>query len=318
MAFDPGAWRRFRPSSFDLPMLGWCLCPLASGLANGLGAAGSVADSAYLSMAWGVPYLVGRLYFSHPAGLDVLARGIVGGRAGLPAALRSSSSSTGPVFYRCALRLPSLSDTTGMVRYVGYRPIVFLEHGNQLGTWLASSAMAAAWLWRSGQLRRFWGMPGGLVAAAAGGPVGALAVGRGGVPAGRRAWPRWRWSGGSTGPGRSSPSLVLLLAFVGGQGGEPVRRQGPGDADGPGPPAGRRLDPAGPPVVRLAAPGRGAGGPGRARNGPCWAGAAGTGGGPGPGGNAPGACSAWSWGCTALVGVVPPARLLRRRRSWRS
>ena len=79
MAFDPKSWRRFRPSFFDLPMLGWCLVPLASGLANGPRPAGSLADAAYLAMAWGVPYLVGRLYFSDPKGLDVLARAIIVG-----------------------------------------------------------------------------------------------------------------------------------------------------------------------------------------------------------------------------------------------
>lgn len=162
MAFDPGAWRRFRPSWFDLPMLGWCLCPIASGLANGLGSIGVVADSAYLVLAWGVPYLVGRLYFSDPAGLDVLARCVVaGGLAYLP--LCAIEFAIGPVLYETLYGFHPYK-TQGMVRYLGFRPVVFLEDGNQLGIWLAASALTAAWLWRSGQLGRFWGMPGRLVA----------------------------------------------------------------------------------------------------------------------------------------------------------
>ena len=54
--------------------------------------------------------------------------------------------------------------TQGMERYVGYRPVVFLEDGNELGIWLAASSLTAWWLWRSRNLARFWGMPGGLVA----------------------------------------------------------------------------------------------------------------------------------------------------------
>jgi hypothetical protein len=162
MAFDPKSWLRFRPSFFDLPILGWCLVPLASGPANGASPAGSLADAAYLAMAWGVPYLVGRLYFSDPNGLDVLARAIIGGGV-IYAPFCLAELATGPIFYRLAYGFhPYQYD--GAVRYLGYRPIVLLEHGNQLGAWMASSAMTAAWTWRSGRLTRFWGMPGSFVA----------------------------------------------------------------------------------------------------------------------------------------------------------
>lgn len=162
MAFDPGAWRRFRPSWFDLPMLGWCLCPLASGLANGLSPTEALANAAYLGLAWGVPYLIGRLYFFDPAGLDALARGFVaGGLAYLP--LCAVEFVIGPRLYETLYGFHPYK-TPGMVRYVGYRPVVFLEDGNQLGIWLAASALTATWLWRSGQLRRFCRMPGWLVA----------------------------------------------------------------------------------------------------------------------------------------------------------
>ena len=161
MAFDPKAWRRFRPSLFDLPMLGWCLVPLASGLANGVSPVEATANVAYQALAWGVPYLVGRLYFSDPAGMAILARVVVGGGlVYVPFCLVENV--VGPAFYRGLYGFhPYQSD--GASRYIGYRPIVFLEHGNQLGTWMASSALVAAWLWRSGQLPSFWKMPGAFV-----------------------------------------------------------------------------------------------------------------------------------------------------------
>jgi hypothetical protein len=54
--------------------------------------------------------------------------------------------------------------TQGASRYLGFRPILFFEDGNQLGTWLATSALTAAWLWRSGRLASLWGLPGWSIA----------------------------------------------------------------------------------------------------------------------------------------------------------
>lgn len=161
MAFDPRAWLRFRPSWFDTPMLGWCLVPLASGLANGVSPVESASNMAYQTLSWGVPYLVGRLYFSDPAGMIILARAIVGGGL-LYVPFCLVENVAGPIFYRELYGFhPYQKD--GATRYLGFRPIVFLEHGNQLGAWMASASLAAAWLWRSGQLPGFWKMPGPFV-----------------------------------------------------------------------------------------------------------------------------------------------------------
>ena len=160
--FDPVAWRRFRPSAYDLPILGWCLCPIASGLVNGVGVAGSVADSAYVFLSWGMPYLLGRFYFADPAGLNLLARGIVaGGLAYVVPCLVEWVS--GPILYKILYGFHPYQ-FQGASRYLGSRPIVFLEDGNQLGAWMATSALTAAWLWRSGLLPKFLGMPGPIVA----------------------------------------------------------------------------------------------------------------------------------------------------------
>jgi hypothetical protein len=162
MAFDARAWLRFRPSWFDLPILGWCLVPLASGMANGLSPRVSALNFFYQSLSWGVPYLVGRLYFSDPPGLTILARSIVGGGlVYVPFCLVENV--TGPIFYRLAYGFHAYQ-SDGARRYLGFRPIVGLEHGNQLGTWMASSALVAVWLWRSGMPARFWKLPGWLVA----------------------------------------------------------------------------------------------------------------------------------------------------------
>jgi hypothetical protein len=161
MAFDPKAWLRFRPSFFDLPILGWCLVPLASGLVNGVSPVVSTANLAYQTLSWGVPYLIGRLYFSDPQGMNILARAIIaGGLIYVPFCLVENVA--GPIFYRLAYGFHAYQKD-GATRYLGFRPIVWLEHGNQLGTWMASSAMVSAWLWRSGMLKTFAKLPGSLV-----------------------------------------------------------------------------------------------------------------------------------------------------------
>ncbi len=62
MIFDWPSLRRIRPSRLDLAIVVWCLIPIVSALANGLGLASGLAQSRYLGLAWGVPYLMGRAY----------------------------------------------------------------------------------------------------------------------------------------------------------------------------------------------------------------------------------------------------------------
>jgi hypothetical protein len=47
----------------------------------------------------------------------------------------------------------------GAGRYVGFRPIGLLEDGNQLGIWMATSALIAIWLWRRRLATAIFGIP---------------------------------------------------------------------------------------------------------------------------------------------------------------
>jgi hypothetical protein len=163
VAFDSGSFRRIRPSPLDLPMVAWCLAPLASGLVNGVGWMAALADAGYQALSWGMPYLAGRLYFAEPVGIETLALGFVwGGLACLPLTVAEFVAS--PFLYRMLYGFHPY-ESQGVRRYIGSRPLLFFEDGNQLGIVLAVSAMVAAWLWRSGRLERLGQMPGGLVAA---------------------------------------------------------------------------------------------------------------------------------------------------------
>ena len=72
LLFAPSRILRFRPHLFDLPMLGWCLCGIASSLQNGLGLYDGLSDALRQFLYWGLPYLLGRLYFSDVEGLRSL------------------------------------------------------------------------------------------------------------------------------------------------------------------------------------------------------------------------------------------------------
>jgi len=47
----------------------------------------------------------------------------------------------------------------GAQRYVGFRPVGLLEDGNQLGMWMATSAMIAIWFWRHRLVNAIFGIP---------------------------------------------------------------------------------------------------------------------------------------------------------------
>ena len=64
---------------FDVPMLVLCSCPMASSLANGLGAYDGLSASFTYVVTWGLAYLIGRVYFTRPEHLRELALGIVAG-----------------------------------------------------------------------------------------------------------------------------------------------------------------------------------------------------------------------------------------------
>lgn len=160
---DPGCWRRLRFNPIDLPIVGWCAIPAISGLVGGLGLSRAVADLDYQVLAWGVPYLLGRLYFAELPKLDELARAwVYAGLAYLPVSVVEGVFS--PIFYRTFYGFHPYQ-VPGTTRYLGYRPIGLMEDGNQLGMFLASASLASFWLWRSGRMPKLGPIPGAVVVA---------------------------------------------------------------------------------------------------------------------------------------------------------
>ncbi len=148
---------RFRLQSWDLPMVSWCVVPLLSGVANPQSFSYGLRGTVYQVLAWGVPYLLGRLYFSDVESMRLAAQAfVIAGLAYIPVCLLEIV--TGPHIY-AALYGYEPYRWVGAQRYLGFRPIGLLEDGNQLGIWISMSALIALGLWKLGLVERILRIP---------------------------------------------------------------------------------------------------------------------------------------------------------------
>jgi hypothetical protein len=154
---DRPSLSRFRLNFWDLPMLVWCTVPLLSAIANSQTLLPALGSELYQTLAWGVPYLAGRLYFNDTESLGLTAKALVaGGMAYVPVCLIEIFA--GPQFYAHLYGYEPYR-WVGAQRYIGFRPIGLLEDGNQLGIWMATSALIAIWLWRHRLANAIFGIP---------------------------------------------------------------------------------------------------------------------------------------------------------------
>ena len=178
LLFDRRRWLAAHPRWFDLPMLAWCLGPILTSVTNSLfyddpvsrqvpvsssvlGRIVSLLDSSDLYdgflravdvvFLWGVPYLLGRLYITDTQKLRELVLAIILGSA-LYAPLCVVEMIASPQLHRWVYGFHQ-HDFLQSIRFEGYRPMVFMEHGLAVGMWMVAGALAASWLWMSGAMR---------------------------------------------------------------------------------------------------------------------------------------------------------------------
>ena len=156
--FDLGRLQSFRFGWLDLPMLIWCVCPVATSLSNGLGAYDGVTSAITQTVVWGIPYFLGRIYLNDIAGLRQLAMGFfVGGLTYIPLCLLESRIS--PQLHRIVYGGHPFADFSQAARLGGYRPTVFMSHGLAVGAFMMAATLVGLWLWQSRTITRFWGIP---------------------------------------------------------------------------------------------------------------------------------------------------------------
>ena len=142
---------------YDVPMVVWCLSPLVTSMVNKLGFYDGLSGVYAHVMAWGIPFMAGRIYFDSLDKLrDLCLALVLGGLLYLPLCLFEVRMS------------PQLSNMVygffphsfvQHVRYGGYRPIVFMEHGLMVSLWMALTTIASFWLWRFGEVKNLKGIP---------------------------------------------------------------------------------------------------------------------------------------------------------------
>ena len=122
-------------------MILWCSVPILSAFLHWKTFSEGLSGACYQAIAWGVPWLLGRIYFSTPESLLLFAKACVAaGLCYVPICLIEFF--TGPQLYALLYGYQPYR-WVGAARYIGFRPIGFLEDGNQLGIWMAASSLIA-------------------------------------------------------------------------------------------------------------------------------------------------------------------------------
>ena len=169
MIFDKDKLLAFRPKRYDIPLMIWCIVPLFSSLTNTdttIYEHPAIANPIYdglsevlkQTVTWGLPYLIGRVYFNNLFALRELAIGIfIGGLVYIPLCIFELKMS--PQLHFLAYGQHAHADFRQAMRSGGYRPTVFMAHGLMVSLWMASATLIGAWLFFSGNLKRLGGIP---------------------------------------------------------------------------------------------------------------------------------------------------------------
>ncbi len=157
LMFDGARVFAFRPRLADLPAVAWCLVPFMSDVAAGWGPYEGVSHTFSRTLAWGVPYFIGRLYFNDLQGLRELAIGLfIGGLLYVPLCLYEIRMS--PQLHNLVYGFHQHSFLQTL-REGGWRPTVFMQHGLAVGTFMCTAAIIGLWLWTTRSVRRLGGIP---------------------------------------------------------------------------------------------------------------------------------------------------------------
>ena len=178
--FDIDTILAFRPKLWDIPILVLCFCPFLSSRHQGYSLYDGLASIAYQTTDWGLPYLIGRLYFTDLKAMRELAVGIVvGGILYVPLVWYEIRMS--PQLHRIVYGFTQF-DFSQTKRYGGYRPMVFMQTGLSVSMWMTAAALVSFWLWRCKVVDKVLGIKMGwatlilLLTAGADHSVGAIAL----------------------------------------------------------------------------------------------------------------------------------------------
>lgn len=147
--------------AMDLPLFFWLLSGFLASITNGLGAKDGVQEAFNAFTIWGAPFMAGRLYFSRPGAQSWLCSlFFLAGLVYIPFVVFELVMS--PQAHRIVYGYMQ-HDFSQVIRGGGYRPMVFMEHGILLGTFMCMSALVGIWCtWTKVFPKKMWRVGGGM------------------------------------------------------------------------------------------------------------------------------------------------------------
>jgi len=153
LLFDAKRLLSFRVQWIDAPVLIFCLWGATSSLSTGKGLWDAFSAILENSILWGFPYVVGRVYFRDLESFRDLALGIIiGGMIYVPLCLIEVRASPQLHIWIYGYHQHQFEQS---IRFGGYRPTVFMQHGLAVAMWMVNATVLAIWLQANGTLRRY-------------------------------------------------------------------------------------------------------------------------------------------------------------------
>jgi len=123
----------------------WILSPLPASVTNDLGYYDGLSGIYSQLMRYGVPYLIGRMYIRTPDDVRMVAKWfVIAGLIAVPFVFWESRMS--PQLNRNIYGY-EVAKFHMAKRLGGYRPMLFMRHGLEVGLWMATCSAVGLWLW---------------------------------------------------------------------------------------------------------------------------------------------------------------------------
>jgi hypothetical protein len=152
--YDSSRFKVLHFSAWDLPILIWCGVPFFTSLSNGLGAYDGLNALLGRGIQWGVPYLIGRMYFRDLKSMEQLCFGFfIGTLIYMPLCWFEVVMS--PRLHRIIYGFHP-HDFGQAKRGGGWRPVVFMHHGLMNSMWMVSGFLAGLALACAGRLKAYF------------------------------------------------------------------------------------------------------------------------------------------------------------------
>jgi hypothetical protein len=133
-------WRKLRWSWFDLVVALLCIWPILAGFSGVNTMSQAASEVGWMMAVWGGCWSIGRILAVSDSGQSELVEAIAW--SGVPLVPMALYEGIIPPSLYAKIYGYHPFQLEGADRYIGWRPMGLLEHGNQFGIWIGMSALA--------------------------------------------------------------------------------------------------------------------------------------------------------------------------------